>query len=80
MTLSSRGQKALNLLKDGGYMVERLERDSYTNKEQFKTRFMDNKMNIIKGLGVKTKFELEDNNINFSIWNTTSVSSYYKIA
>ncbi len=80
MTLSTRAQKALDILKNDGFMVKRLERDSYTGREEFKTRFLDNKMKVIKGLGIKTSFELEDNGIFLSIWSSTSVSTYYKIA
>ena len=79
MSLSSRAQKALDILKDGGLMANVLERNGYTGRAQFKTSFYDKNYNIIKGLSAKTRYELEDAGFNFSVYNSTSVGSYYKI-
>jgi hypothetical protein len=77
--LSKRARAALDLLADGGQMVERLERDRYTGREQFHTRFMM-KGSVVRGLGIKTKFELQDAGFRFVTANSTSVSTYYKLS
>jgi hypothetical protein len=37
--LSNRAQQALEILANGGEMVHRLERNGYTGRDQFATRF-----------------------------------------
>lgn len=78
--LSSRAAKALDILANGGLMVERLERNGYTGREQWETRFCANgTAGVVRGLGVKTKFELRDAGFSFVPTNSTSVSTYYKL-
>ena len=78
--LSARAHKALDILANGGTMVHRLERDSYTGREQFATRFCANGTSgVVKGLGIKTRYELEDAGFSFRPVNSTSVSTYYKL-
>lgn len=76
--LSKRAQAALDLLANGGRMVERLERNGYTGREQFQTRFVI-EGNVVRGLGIKTKFELQDAGFRFKTVNSTSVSTYYTL-
>lgn len=76
--LSKRAQQALDLLADGGRMVERLERNSYTGREQFHTRFVIGGQ-VVRGLGVKTKFELQDAGFHLKPVHWTSVSTYYAL-
>lgn len=78
--ISSRARKALDLLANGGRMVVRLERNSYTGREQFETRFLGENGGVVPGLGVKTKFELEAAGFFLSPVHWTSVSTYYKLA
>lgn len=76
--LSSRAQRALDILGDGGEMVHRLERNGYTGRDQFHTRFlMDGRP--VRGLGFATRCELEDAGFSFAIAHSTSVSTYYKL-
>ena len=77
--ISSRAAKALDVLADGGQVVHRLERNGYTGREQFATRFVING-GVVKGLGFKTRCELEDAGFLFVAVNSTSVSTYYKLA
>ena len=78
--LSTRAAKALDILANGGRMVERLERNSYTGREQWQTRFTANgTAGVVRGLGIKTKFELQDAGFSFIATNSTSVSTYYKL-
>lgn len=76
--LSNRARRALDLLANGGRMVVRLERNSYTGREQFHTRFVIDGR-VVSGLGVKTKFELQDAGFRFVNEHSTSVSTYYKL-
>lgn len=77
--LSARAQQALDLLANGGRMVERLERNAYTGREQFHTRFCASAAwsSAVKGLGVMTRYELEDAGLKFKLVSSTSVSSHY---
>jgi len=56
--LSARAKKAVAVLKAGGYFSYRLETDSYTRREQFQTRLIDNTGAIVKGFGFKVHQEL----------------------
>jgi hypothetical protein len=76
--LSSRAKQALEVLSNGGEVVHRLERNGYTGREQFATRFMI-AGSIIKGLGVATRYELEKAGFQFITTHRTSVSTYYKL-
>lgn len=79
--LSRRAQLALEVLSNGGEMVHRLERNSYTGRDQFQTRFCASKAwsSHVKGLGFKTRCELEDAGFRFVATNHTSVSTHYKL-
>jgi hypothetical protein len=79
--LSKRAQQALDLLANGGQMVERLERNSYTGREQFHLRFCANAgwHSAVKGLGYATRRELEAAGFSFRIHHSTSVSTSYKL-
>ena len=57
--LSKRAQTALNILKDGGYFRKQLE-TQYRGGEKFETRLRDKDRKVVKGLGIKTFFELQD--------------------
>jgi hypothetical protein len=72
--LSNRAQKALDILERGGQFVERLERDNYTGREQFRTRLLING-SIVKGIGAATRRELSS---MLRVLNgSTTVSTYY---
>lgn len=60
LTLSKRAEKAWGILDDGGFFRHALEMNRYTGREQFQTRLYDNNRQIVKGIGIKTRFELED--------------------
>ena len=75
-SLSPRAQRAIKLLADGAQFVIRLERDSYTQREQFKYRLL-HAGRPVKGYGHATYHELESMLVPAS--KGTSVSSYYKL-
>lgn len=77
--LSNRAKQALEILSNGGEVVHRLERNSYTGREQFATRFVM-RGSVIKGLGFATRHELEKAGFQFVATNSTSVSTYYKLS
>lgn len=79
--LSRRAQEALEILANGGEMVHRLERNSYTGREQFQTRFCASAAwsSAVKGLGFKTRCELEDAGFRFISAHHSSVSTHYKL-
>ena len=56
--LSARAQQALDILSNGGELTHLLERNSYTGREQFQTRFKIHG-SAVKGLGFATHQELE---------------------
>ena len=58
--LSKRANDAIEIMKQGGYFRKALETNRYTMREQFETRLYDANRNRIRGIGIKTKFELED--------------------
>ena len=80
--LSKRAQQALEILANGGEMVHRLERNGYTGREQFQTRFCASASwsSAVKGLGHATRFELEDAGFAFRVAHRSSVSTHYKLA
>ena len=80
--LSKRAQQALDILANGGEMVHRLERNGYTGREQFHTRFCASAAwsSAVKGLGHATRYELEDAGFAFRIAHRTSVATHYKLA
>lgn len=79
--LSARAQQALEVLANDGEMVHRLERNSYTGREQFQTRFCSSAAwsSAVRGIGFKTRCELEDAGFRFRLAHSTSVSSHYKL-
>jgi hypothetical protein len=79
--LSPRAHRALQVLGEGGLMVERLERDDYTGREQFKTRFCTSAAwsSVVAGLGPKTRHELERAGFRFVQVYRSSVSTAYKL-
>lgn len=80
--LSKRAQQALEVLSNGGEMVHRLERNSYTGREQFETRFCASAAwnSVVKGLGFATRTELEKAGFRFRIAHSSSVATHYKLA
>lgn len=79
--LSSRAARALEILANGGEMVHRLERNSFTGREQFETRFCASKAwhSAVKGLGFATRQELERAGFRFKAVHRSSVSTSYTL-
>lgn len=77
--LSKRAQQALDILANGGEVVHRLERNSYTGREQFHTRFCASAAwsSAVKGLGFKTRCELEEAGFRFRPSRHSSVATHY---
>ncbi len=80
--LSKRAQQALDVLANGGEMVHRLERNSYTGREQFQTRFCATAAwsSVVKGLGFATRAELEKAGFLFRVAHRSSVATHYRLA
>jgi len=79
--LSARAQKALDVLANGGELVHRLERNSYTGREQFQTRFCVSAAwsSVVKGLGLATRTELESAGFRFRRIHSSSVATHYAL-
>lgn len=75
--LSPRAQKALTVLADGGKFVCRLERNSYTGREQFAYRLLK-EGRVVRGVGLTAFYEIKDSYLTICD-NNTSVSTYYKL-
>lgn len=75
--LSPRAQKALDILADGGQFVCRLERNSYTRREQFAYRLLKDG-HVVRGVGLAAFYEIKDRFLTICDHNT-SVSTYYKL-
>jgi len=75
--LSARAQKALDILADGGNFVCRLERNSYTRREQFAYRLIKDG-HTVRGIGLATFYEIKDTFLAICDHNT-SVSTYYRL-
>ncbi len=75
--LSPRAQKALDVLADGGRFVCRLERNSYTGREQFAYRLMKDGR-VVRGFGLAAFYEIKETFLAICE-NNTSVSTYYKL-
>lgn len=60
LTLSPRAEKAWSILEEGGYFRHALESNHFTGREQFKTRLYNKDRQVVKNIGIKTRFELED--------------------
>jgi len=79
-TLSSRAKKALDILADGGSFCRRLERNSYTRREQFQYRLIDAQGFTLRGVGLSAFYELERHNfLRIADGASTSVSTYFKL-
>lgn len=74
--LSSRAQKALDLLKQGALFRERLERDCYTGRSQFKIALVMNGKKV-RGYSSKTFYEVR--NMLRMTNGGTSVSTYWAL-
>lgn len=57
--MNTKAQKALEVLKDGGYWRKQLE-TSYRGGEKFKTRLRNAEGRVVPGFGIKTFCEHED--------------------
>lgn len=77
--LSPRAQAALDLLANGGEVQYRLERNRYTGREQFQTRFCASKAwnSAVKGLGHATRRELENAGFRLKSSHHTTVCTSY---
>jgi uncharacterized protein YjhX (UPF0386 family) len=75
--LSNRAKKALDILADGGQFVCRLERNSYTRREQFAYRLLKDG-HVVRGIGLSAFYEIKDKFLTICDHNT-SVSTYYKL-
>lgn len=75
--LSNRAQKALDILSNGGKFVCRLERNSYTGREQFAYRLLKDGR-VVRGVGLAAFYEIKDQFLTICD-NNTSVSTYYKL-
>jgi hypothetical protein len=80
--LSNRAKQALDVLADGGRFVYRLERNSYTQYEQFQYRLMRKGASwsdTVKGVGFAAFQELKDAGLLALTNEGTSASAYYKL-
>lgn len=75
--LSNRAKKALDVLADGGKFVCRLERNSYTRREQFQYRLLK-EGHVVRGIGISAFYEIKDKFLTICDHNT-SVSTYYQL-
>ena len=76
--LSFRARKALDVLADGGQFVHRLERNSYTGRDQFQYRLLKGGT-VQKGIGMAAFYELDKAGLIAMAGGGTSVSTYYKL-
>lgn len=79
--LSNRAKQAIEVLSNGGRFVKRLERNSYTGREQFQTRLLATGAysSVVRGIGIQAFFELEKLGMIEHTDGGTSVSTYYKL-
>ena len=75
--LSNRAKKALDILADGGQFCCRLERNSYTRRDQFQYRLLKNG-HVVRGIGLSAFYEIKDRFLTLAEGGT-SVSTYYKL-
>lgn len=59
MALSARAEKAVEILKAGGYFRKALE-TQYKGGDKFMMRLRNAKGQVVKGYGFQTFFELQD--------------------
>ncbi len=74
--ISKRAERALRHLNKGAKYVQRLERNSYTGREQFQYRLLK-EGRVLRGYGFKTFCELEE--FLTVTDGGTSVSTYYRL-
>lgn len=80
--LSNRAKLALDVLADGGRFVNRLERNSYTGREQFHRRLLRNSSwnSVVRGVGTAAFHELEKAGmLDYAAGEWTSVTEVYKL-
>lgn len=75
--LSFRAKQSIEILKNNGRFVQRLERNNYTQREQFEYRLLTAERSVVPNVGIKTFFEIE--NLLTHADGGTSVSTYYKL-
>ena len=75
--LSTRAQKALDILADGGEFVCRLERNSYNGRDQFHYRLLK-ECHVVRGIGLAAFYEIKDQFLTICEHNT-SVSTFYQL-
>lgn len=78
-TLSPRARKALDVLADGGRATYKLERNSYTGREQFVRRFVTAAGQRVAGVGSATFHELSKAGFQFVNVFSTSIGAEYKL-
>lgn len=76
--LSNRAQQALDILANGGELTYLLERNSFTGREQFQTRFKIHG-GAVKGLGHATRRELESAGLRFKVVHRYSTGEIMKL-
>lgn len=80
--LSARAQKALDVLADGGRFVNRLERNSYTGREQFHRRLLATRSwsSVVPGVGGAAFHELDKAGfLEYAAGEWSSVTEVYKL-
>lgn len=80
--LSARAKRALDILADGGFMVERLE-TNFHGGSTWMTRFCRTRSaaSAVRGLGIATKYELRDAGFRFrTVSDKSAVATYYQLA
>lgn len=73
--LSTRAERALAILENGGRFKKSLETDRFTGRSQFKTRLLNASGKIEKGYGLATKEELGSRLV--LLGGGTTVSDYW---
>jgi hypothetical protein len=80
--MSKRAQQALEVLADGGRFVRRLERNSYTGREQFQFRLVrtPGQWSAVPGIGCAAFYELERLGfLQYATNERTSVTEPFKL-
>ena len=78
--LSARAAEALNVLADGGSLAYRLERNSYTGREQFAVRLKAKGGAVVKGVGFAALRELQNADMLQVSAASTSGCTFYVLA
>lgn len=80
--LSTRAMKALEVLSNGGRFVNRLERNSYTGREQFHRRLLATRSwnSVVRGIGGAAFHELDKfGMLEYAAGEWSSVTEVYKL-